>query len=145
MFKLTVIFLLTIACKAVANQSGHNDTEILHDEPVCYIHSEGSDTTFLTLTYHKDNTITGEMKWQPSGQDGAIGRLALTQNGNTFHGDYVYTIEGSDQTEEVIFVKKEGKLFKQEYELEDTNGKLIPKKGTNPVRKLSFDEVECMK
>lgn len=145
MVRFTVIFLYFLSCKTVQEKADTAHQDIMHDEPVCYIYTEGTDTTFLSLTYHTNNTITGEMKWQPNGQDGAIGTLALIQNQNKIQGEYVYTIEGSEQIEEVIFIKKEGKLFKQEYELEDSNGKLIPKKGSNPVRELSFNEVECMK
>ncbi len=76
----------------------------------CYIKVENKvDTTFCSLTII-GNVVTGNYNWVPWQKDGAIGNFKGKLKGNIISGIYDYTIEGSQQKDEKVFMLDKGVL-----------------------------------
>ncbi len=123
--------LTVLACQPKAKPAEDETSEetetTIADGTTCYLYSEGPDSTFLTLTI--DGTdVTGFMAWQPWEKDGARGELVGTLDGNTITADWNYIIEGSEQSEEKVFVLEEDMVGEMTGELtEAEGGKLVLK------------------
>ncbi|MBK8565202.1 MAG: hypothetical protein IPN76_18135 [Saprospiraceae bacterium] len=72
-------------------------------QPMCFLRTEGKDSTIASINIAADGTVTGSFSWQPFEQHGADGTLTGKQEGDLLKVTYDYTIEGSNQQEEKIF------------------------------------------
>lgn len=109
---------------------------------LCFLEAIGKDSTIVNIAIQGDS-VTGEMKWQPYEKDGAVGILKGKISGQTITADYVYTIEGSEQVEEKIFVLYEDKMIEKRGPLEDKNGKLVLKDPTKTTDGAILKKVDC--
>ena len=76
----------------------------------CYLRVENKvDTTRCQLTIIGDD-VTGIYNWEPYQKDGATGNFKGKLKGNIISGIYNYTIEGSKQKDEKIFMFDNGIL-----------------------------------
>ena len=76
----------------------------------CYLKVENEvDTTLCSFTIVGD-VVTGKYNWQPWQKDGAIGNFKGKIKGNIISGIYNYTIEGSRQKDEKVFMLDNGVL-----------------------------------
>lgn len=116
--------------KSKSSQEVENSTSTefqVEDGTTCYLFSEGQDSTFLTLTI-AGNTVTGRMEWVPWEKDGARGDLTGKLEGNKVTADWNYTIEGSEQAEEKVFIIEKDAVGEMTGELtEVAGGKLVLK------------------
>ncbi len=94
----------------------------------CYEKSEGKDLTAVELTVTNDG-VSGYYAWEPHEKDGAHGFFTGTKTGDLITAIYTYMIEGSIQSEEVMFKMENGKLLKARAELTDpkNDGNLVIK------------------
>lgn len=140
--------MLCYACQSkqadAAKQSVDATTQTITDGTHCYEYRIGQDLTTVQLVM-KGNQISGAMNWIPFEKDGAYGTLAGTRDGNEIKAVYSYTIEGSNQTEEVMFKIEGDWLLRKVGELEDPNfdGNLKMKDPANAVYNETYAKVTC--
>ncbi len=114
------------------------------DGTKCYILTEGKDVTAVQITTTGDK-VTGYMDWSPFEKDGGHGFLVGTKTGNSIKADYVYMIEGSKNTEEVVFKIEGNKLMKAQGELTEKKGRLVIKDMAKVTYKNTLTETPCDK
>lgn len=90
----------------------------LTDGTYCFEYRFVKDVNTVNLVVN-GNTITGEMNWIPFEKDGGRGTLQGTRNGNEITAIWSYVIEGSNQTEEVMFKVEGEQLIRKTGELVD--------------------------
>jgi hypothetical protein len=112
------------------------------DGLTCYISVEGKDTTFFSFV-SADGEMKGSYHWHPFGKDGAHGNLQGTFQNGVIDAIYSYTIEGSNQQEQVMFRVEGDKIMKVVGELEDKGGILKLKDPSKPVRMMTFVKGPC--
>ncbi len=108
----------------------------------CYILAEGKDTTWLTLKIDGE-TVTGKYHWHPHEKDGGHGTIAGKIQGGIADVMYDYTIEGSNQKEQMMFKIEGDKVVQIIGELEDKDGILRIKDASKPVRTDAFVKGAC--
>lgn len=120
------------------------EPEAISDGTYCYEYRQGQDVTMINLNLTGD-VVTGEMNWIPYEKDGARGTLAGTRSGNEIKGIWSYVIEGSAQTEEVIFNIEGDQLLRKIGELEDPNfdGNLKLKDPESATLSEAFTRITC--
>jgi hypothetical protein len=114
------------------------------DGTTCYAIFDKKDVTAVQLII-KGDKVTGYMDWAPFEKDGGHGILTGTRSGNDITADFLYFIEGSKNTEEVLF-KIDGKtLLQAQSELVEKKGKLVIKDKAKAKFSKSFATVDCDK
>ncbi|HOY07787.1 MAG TPA: hypothetical protein PLO67_20395 [Saprospiraceae bacterium] len=109
----------------------------------CYeTHNAGGDITAIELTLVGDEA-TGFYAWEPKEKDGARGMFKGMKSGDQITAEFIYMIEGSIQTEEIVFKMSGDKLLKGSGELEDKNGKLVIKDKSKLTWEESFNPTDC--
>lgn len=153
-FYFLVITLLATACQpkpasnATENEAATTPetpaTPAITDGTYCYEYSVGRDTTFIQLIIN-GNDVSGRMNWTPYEKDGGRGTLQGTRNGNEITAIWTYIIEGSNQTEEVIFKMEGDQLMRKVGELEDPNndGNLKLKDPASASYSETYAKVDC--
>lgn len=137
-----------VACQPKAKPSTEEETSAegeftVEDGTTCYLYTEGQDSTYLTLTI-EGTKVTGYMAWEPWEKDGARGNLSGTLEGNKVTADWDYTIEGSEQAEQKIFVIEADAVGEMTGELtESTGGKLVLKDPANAKIGTYLSKVNC--
>ncbi|MFN7117335.1 MAG: hypothetical protein ACK4TA_11085 [Saprospiraceae bacterium] len=153
----SLTLLLIIICSfatACQQKATNNTTEApaadasaapeLADGSYCYQYAVGRDTTYVNLIVN-GNDVSGEMNWTPYEKDGAYGTLQGTRNGNEIAASWTYTIEGSNQTEAVLFKVEGDHLMRKVGELEDPNndGNLKMKDPASATYSEHYTKVTC--
>lgn len=149
MFKFLSFFALALAvlaCQPKAKPAAEEEPSVetaAFEGTNCYIFAEGKDTTFLTLTI-QGTQVTGYFAWEPWEKDGARGDLSGTLEGNKIVADWDYVIEGSEQSEEKVFVLEEDMVGEMTGELtEGEAGQLVLKDPANAKVGNYLSRVEC--
>lgn len=102
--------------------------------------------TRIALSIDDDQKVYGTKVWQPKGEHGASGTLEGIVNGDVIQVVYDYTIEGSEQSEEMVLKLDGETLLIGEGELEDAgNGRLNLKEPnkvsfTTALKKVTVSE-----
>ena len=117
-------------------------TQTTKEEKLCFEYKFKKDITTVQLVI-KGDEVTGKMDWLPWEKDGARGTLKGKKFGNEIKVDYDYMIEGSNQSEEKVFVLEGDKLLEKTGELEDKNGKLVMKDPTKATVTQTLNKVVC--
>lgn len=153
-YAVGIILLTVLGCNSVQNteekesDSTTSETPIVTESETCFLYTEGTDSqdsTFVSLRI-KGDSVGGFMHWQPWQTDGAYGTISAQKKGDIIRGFYDYTIEGSEQQEEVMFKITDGKLVKATAELEEVMGDKVTLKIKNPaevVYGFEFREIDC--
>lgn len=100
------------------------------------------DLTAIELTVVGDQ-VSGFYAWEPKEKDNAHGMFKGVKTGDQITADFVYMIEGSIQTEEVIFKVAGNKLMQGRGELEEKAGKLVIKDQSKLAWDQTFNETDC--
>lgn len=151
-FYCSFIFALS-ACQSKNAETGTSDSTASNADTVatatqpaaetlCFEEKVGKDLTTVRLTIDGNNVI-GSMEWLPWEKDQARGTLKGKKNGNEIIADYDYMIEGSNQSEEKIFILEGNKLLVKSGELEDKNGKLVLKDPAKATIGQTLTKVTC--
>lgn len=117
---------------------------------LCFIHVEGRDTTFVNLAFVDSVTVNGYMAWEPWEKDGARGNLAGTLHGDMLELLWNYTIEGSEQSEDLVFRlgMESGLLEQKRGELEEKDpenpGHLKMKDPANAAFEIRYTRADCV-
>ncbi|SHF77016.1 transposase [Pedobacter caeni] len=88
----------------------------------CYLYAAKKDTASLKL-HIKGEELTGELNYNIFEKDVNKGTIAGEMKGDTIIADYTYDSEGLRSVRQVVFLKKEGKLYEGYGEMEEHNGK----------------------
>lgn len=149
-FSLVILASCQPADKQADAAAGADSTAVMPNSAVmCFLLTEGTqnqDTTRITLSILMDNKVAGAMNWMPNEKDGAYGVIEGEKNGDIITGIYKYTIEGSEQSEEVAFKLEGDQLLQKQGELvEKTPGQadLIFKDAASAQFTKRFSRVNC--
>ena len=129
--------------QAPAADSTTIQTEQPNAQPVCYIRANGQDTTFVNLTIAANGTVTGTYDWTPWEQDGAHGTVTGKKEGEMISLMYDYTIEGSNQQQEMLLKMTGDQLAEADGELVEAGGGALKLKDPSNVKFLTFTKVTC--
>jgi hypothetical protein len=146
--KKTALCLVLIASlfSACQNTPKSSDTETEETEntaaATCYELRLGEDITAIELTLDGDKA-SGYYAWEPHEKDGARGMFSGQKDGDQVTAIFEYMIEGSIQSEEVVFKLEGDKLLQGNGELEDKDGILMLKDKSNLSWDSSFSAVDC--
>jgi hypothetical protein len=111
-------------------------------DTTCFVQKLKKDISEIQLVI-AGNDVTGEYHWHPYQKDGGHGTLKGTKKDNMITADWSYTIEGSNQIEEVVFKMEGDKLLKAAGALEDKSGRLVIKDMTKVKFSEVFNKVNC--
>lgn len=127
---------------------------VVKDEVLCFelketIKQKGGDmnmTTFIQLTMSGDN-VTGVYEEDRTvgavSTDGAAGDYKGTKVGDTLKLDLTFTIEGSTQIEETIYLLQVDKLMQKEGAMEEKEGKLVIKDQAKAKFSKTYSKITC--
>jgi hypothetical protein len=94
----------------------------------CYQFDHQGEHVKCQLFSAADGKFSGYYSWYIDEKDGTQGVLKGNNfNSDTLFAEHTYIQEGSTQTEEIVFLKKEGSLIQLVGELDDKNGKMVLK------------------
>ena len=110
----------------------------------CYEMRFKKDITAVELTMTGDD-VTGFYAWEPYQKDGGRGTLKGKKTGDQITALFNYMIEGSIQSEEVMFKIAGDKLLQAKNELVDKKGVLVIKDKTKLKWDESFSTTDCAK
>jgi hypothetical protein len=110
----------------------------------CYEMRFKKDVTAVELTIKGDD-VTGFYAWEPYEKDGGHGSLKGKKTGDQITAIFNYMIEGSIQSEEVMFKMEGGKLLKSTNELVDKKGVSVIKDKTKMKWGETFSPTDCAK
>jgi hypothetical protein len=110
----------------------------------CYEMRFKKDVTAVELTIKGDD-VTGFYAWEPYEKDGGHGALKGKKTGDQITAIFNYMIEGSIQSEEVMFKMEGGKLLKSTNELVDKKGVLVIKDKTKMKWGETLTATDCAK
>ena len=112
-------------------------------QPVCYLFAEGKDSTTVSLNIAADGTVTGSYDWQPHEQHGASGTLTGKKEGDLLRLMYDFTIEGSNQQQEMVLKMTGDQLAEGEGELTEGEGGILKIKDASKLTWKQFVKVDC--
>ena len=104
------------------------------------------DLTAVELTV-TENSVSGYYAYEPHEKDGAHGFFVGTKTGDVMTAIYTYMIEGSIQSEEMMFKIADGKLVKADVELKDpkNDGNMVIKDKSKVKWTTTLAPVDCAK
>lgn len=113
----------------------------------CYQFVLKKDLTSCQLIVDDKGGISGFYDWTPDQKDGGHGLLMNGQKmgGDTIVVDWKYMIEGTVQTEELMFKQSADKLIKLEGALDDKGGRLVVKDKKKLKAGDTLVKVDCVK
>lgn len=129
--------LLFFSCKkneTPATEEPPKVAEIQTETGQCYEYAGGKDTITARLIMNGD-AVSGKLDYKFFEKDSNTGTLSGVMKGDTLVGDYTFQSEGSTSVRQVAFLRKNGSLTEGYADSEETDGKMVFKKGSP----LKFD------
>lgn len=152
LFLFTALAGLLAACSSNTSDKKTGDSSMIavdttfsptNPEPVnstnCYLWVNKKDSISLKLT-QKGEELTGDLKYLWSEKDQNKGTIAGEIKGDTILADYTFDSEGMRSVRQVVFVKKDGKLYEGYGDSEEKGGKTVFKNRA----KLKFDDTTIL-
>lgn len=134
----SVLLLSQVAC----TDENSSNTPSSSSATACYSIIEGDDVTAIQLTQNGES-ISGYYSWRPSEKDGAYGMLEGTESDGKIIANYTYIIEGSTQSEQVVFKREGNDIIQGVGELEEQGTKLLIKDINTLDWRERFTNTEC--
>lgn len=106
------------------------DTSLTPSVPIhekiaqCYIYTKNRDTAKLKINTENDE-LTGDLSYNLFEKDSNKGTISGEIKGDTILAEYIFDSEGMRSTREVVFLKRDGKLYEGFGEVEEKNGKTV--------------------
>lgn len=106
------------------------DTSLTPSVPVhekisqCYIYTKNRDTAKLKINTENDE-LTGDLSYNLFEKDSNKGTISGEIKGDTILAEYIFDSEGMRSTREIVFLKRDGKLYEGFGEVEEKNGKTV--------------------
>ncbi len=110
----------------------------------CWEKRFGPDLEAIEMTVVGDE-VSGFMAWEPDQKDGARGMFKGKKSGDLVTAIFEYMIEGSIQSEEVVFKIVGDKLMKGNGEMEDKAGIMTLKDKSKLTWEDVFSACDCAK
>ena len=130
---------------SVAIPADTSSTEIAESfSDGCYAYIKNRDTASLTLKVANDE-VTGDLSYKLFEKDSNKGTIAGEIKGDTIIAEYDFNSEGARSIREIVFLKKNGKLYEGFGEVETKGMKTIFKNRANLKFDggLVFDPADC--
>jgi hypothetical protein len=110
----------------------------------CYAYIKNRDTALLTLRVAGEE-ITGDLSYKLYEKDSNKGTIAGEIKGDTIIAEYDFNSEGTRSIREIVFLKKDGKLYEGFGEVQEKGTKTIFKNRANLKFEegLVFDSADC--
>lgn len=113
-------------------------------QKLCFESVSGRDTFSVSLTITPAGDVSGTLDYLFYQKDSATGTLKGKKQGDVIIADYSYTIEGSQQLEEVRFKLQGNTLLRQQGELKELpDGKLVQKNPDSAPYNEAFAQISC--
>lgn len=145
---LFIILAMTIlmACQNTPTSKDATHAEGHHSDSgtSCYELRQGADLTAIELSLN-GSKVSGYYAWEPHQKDGARGMFKGQKEGDQITAIFEFMIEGSIQSEEVLFKMEGDKLLQASNELEEKGGVLMIKDKSKLNWKDSFSKTDCSK
>ena len=113
---------------ADSNQIIAEDTTFTATEPKsasnCYAYTKNRDTAALELRINGEE-LTGDLSYTLFEKDSNKGTIAGEVKGDTIIAEYTFDSEGMRSVREVVFLKKDGKLYEGFGPVEEKGGKTL--------------------
>lgn len=139
-FVLPVILLTGIIAGCSSDENGGKiadstsitttDTTLIPAVPVqekvteCYIYTKNKDTATLTLnTQHEE--LTGTLNYRLFEKDANKGTISGEVKGDTIIAEYIFDAEGMRSVREVVFLRRDGKLYEGYGDVEEKKSKTV--------------------
>lgn len=146
---LTGIALLASACNNTNNDSKgvdstsvtSVDTTLTPSVPAqvkvtqCYIYTKNRDTVKLKLNTENEE-LTGDLSYNLFEKDSNKGTIAGEIKGDTIIAEYTFNSEGMQSTREIVFLKRDGKLYEGFGDVDEKSGRTVFKNRA----KLKFED-----
>jgi uncharacterized membrane protein len=165
MISLSLIVLFCISCKQQSSSTSSSSTDTLSTDSIqitsedinyeqdslesgdyCYRMTQGRDTTTVSIRILSSDDIRGEMIWSPYEEHGAVGKLTGKMiSAREMELKYVYTIEGSEQSEIKVMKIEASQLWIKVGPLVDPkyDGQLTYKDVASAQYTQVLDQVDC--
>nr|WP_068892711.1 hypothetical protein [Pedobacter panaciterrae] len=101
----------------------------------CYIYTKNRDTARLKINTENEE-LTGDLSYNLFEKDSNKGTISGEVKGDNILAEYTFDSEGMRSTREVVFLKRDRKLYEGFGEIEEKNGKTVFKNRT----KLKFGD-----
>lgn len=101
----------------------------------CYIYTKNKDTVKLKLNTENEE-LTGDLSYNLFEKDSNKGTITGEIKGDTILAEYTYDSEGMRSIREVVFLKRDGKLYEGFGDVEEKSGKTAFKNRA----KLKFED-----
>lgn len=135
---IAFIALFIISCNSENKKSAVSDTPemIARDttftatNPVikkttdCYQFVKGKDTVLMKLNIEGEE-LTGELKYNWFEKDRNTGTFAGEMKGDTIIAEYLFDSEGLRSVRDIVFVRKDGKLYEGSGHMTEKGGKAV--------------------
>ncbi|MGY4385560.1 hypothetical protein ACVWYN_002600 [Pedobacter sp. UYP24] len=110
----------------------------------CYTYIKNRDTASLKL-HVQDHEITGDLSYKLFEKDSNKGTIVGALKGDTIIAEYTFDSEGMRSIREVIFLKKDGKLYEGYGDTEEKGVKVIFKNRSALKfdSGIVFDKTDC--
>ncbi len=90
----------------------------------CYIYTKNRDTIKLKLNTENEE-LTGDLSYNLFEKDSNKGTISGEIKGDTILAEYTFDSEGMRSTREVVFLKRDGKLYEGFGDVEEKSGKTV--------------------
>lgn len=90
----------------------------------CYVYTKNKDTASLKLNL-KGEELTGDLTYKLWEKDSNKGTISGEMKGDTIIADYTFDSEGLRSVRQVVFLKKDAKLYEGFGDTEEKNGKVV--------------------
>jgi hypothetical protein len=110
----------------------------------CYAYVKNRDTASLTLRLAGEE-ITGDLSYKLFEKDSNKGTIAGEIKGDTIIAEYDFNSEGTRSIREIVFLKKDGKLYEGFGEVETKGMKTVFKNRADLKfeESIVFDSTDC--
>ncbi|TDQ07524.1 hypothetical protein [Pedobacter metabolipauper] len=124
------------------------DTTFTATEPKvagdCYTYTKNRDTAYLKLNVSGEE-LTGDLNYSLYEKDRNSGTIAGEIKGDTIIAEYTFDSEGMRSVREVVFLKKDGKLYEGFGDVTEKGGKTLFKNRADLkfTDAMVFSKTEC--
>ena len=120
----------TISDDSTAITSMDTDATVVPTVPVeqqitgCFSYTKNRDTATLKINAENEE-LTGNLAYRLYEKDSNTGTIAGEIKGDTIIAEYIFDSEGMRSVREIVFLRKDGKLYEGYGDVEEKSGKMV--------------------
>lgn len=146
-FPVLLLISLFFACTSTedSNNPGKEDVSVDggSEGPICFEQRMDDSSVFTVSVTEKEGRVKGDLSYQFHEKDSASGTYEGVKEGDHYRIVWDYTIEGSNQKEEIIFKIEGDKWRRMNGELVEKDGILVLKDTATASYNETFMKVPC--